>query len=213
MAKTPPVYGWCGGRTRPRQSGSDSWTGLGLNWTLWNVQPWAGARLAGHVTNTSCWRMRSIHFTSSRKTLSGYATSNLTIGGIPAVCMLMDFIIPWLMTRMVIYPRNSSWLTGLLCVRLSCWGKWRKVLIRTVLSHSGKQTDLIIQTTWSTKTLVVTIHPAAPELVWSCYPLLAFQRPEHSGWIPGTHYRKVTNSQCFKTLLLLATVTSYRLMT
>jgi len=57
----------------------------------------------------SCYWMASVHFTSCQKQSRGLSTSNSIIRQISAVSMLMDSIIPWLTTRMVIYSvRNGS---------------------------------------------------------------------------------------------------------
>jgi len=71
----------------------------------------------------TCQRMASVLFTSLRKQSQGISISDFISGRITVVSMLMDFIIPWLMTRAVIYHRHWSWSPAPRCAMLCGSGK------------------------------------------------------------------------------------------
>jgi len=75
-----------------------------------------------------------------------WSTSNFIIGWKTVVTMLMDFIIPWLTKRTVIYPPHWSCLPAPHGAMLSWSGKRTKVLTRKLPSQSWKQTDRITRT-------------------------------------------------------------------
>ena len=152
--------------------------------------------------------MASVHFTSWSKQCRRLSTSNFIIRWITAVSMLMDFIIPWLTTRTVIYPCHWSALPALRYAMLSWSGNKTKVFIWKLPSLSWKRTDWIIRTTSIIRMTVVRSHPAALQLVPSYLPRLVLQTHIHSWWIPGTHYWRATNRGYIKTLLLQSSVTS-----
>jgi len=146
--------------------------------------------------------MARIHYTSWQNQSGGLSSSNFIIGRITAVSMLMDFIIPWLTTRMIIYPRHWSCLHALRCAMLAWRGNRTKAFIRKFPSQSWKRTNLIAQTTSTLRMLEVRLQPAVLQRVASCWPRLVLQTHIHSWWILGTHYRRATNRGCIKTLLL-----------
>jgi len=154
--------------------------------------------------------MASVHITPWWKQCCGVSTSNFNLGLITSVSMLMDFIIPWLMTRTVIYPRHWSCVPAPHCAMFSRSGKRTKAFIRKLPSQSWKQTDLIARTTSITRMTVVRMHPAVYQLVASCQPCLALQSHMHSGWIPGTQYRRTPDRGRITTLLLQSSVRSNR---
>jgi len=137
--------------------------------------------------------MASVHFGSLWKQSWGLSTSNFIMGQITTVGMMMQFIIPWFATWMVKHPRHWSCLPALHCTMLSWSGKKTKVFIWNLPSQSWKRTDLITQTTSSTRITVVRMHPAALQWVTSYSPCLALPTCIQSQWIPGKHYRRATN--------------------
>ena len=76
-----------------------------------------------------CKLTASIHFTLCLKRSQGLAASHFIIRWITAVWMQMHFIIPWLMTMMVIYSCHWSCLPAAHC---------------TILSWSGEKTNVFI---------------------------------------------------------------------
>jgi len=101
----------------------------------------------------------SVRFTSWRNPSQGISTSTIIIRWIPAVSMLIDFIIPWLPTKTAIYPRHWSWVPAPCCAMLSWSGKRTKVFVWKLPSQSWKLADLIPQTTWIIRTMLVRTHP------------------------------------------------------
>jgi hypothetical protein len=97
-------------------------------------------------SNAECWKplmngQRPLNFLTKQSRC--WATSNFMTGRIPAVSMLMDFIIPWLTTRTVRYPRHWSCLPARRFAMLSWSGK----------EHSGSSESFQVTTnsaqTWS----------------------------------------------------------------
>jgi len=112
-------------------------------------------------------QMASAQFSSLGKHSWGLLTSHFVMRQITAVSMMMDFIIPWLMTRTVIYPHDWSCLPALHCAMLSRSGKGTKVLLWKLPRQSRMWTDLIARTTSTPRMKVVRIHPAAlPQVTW-----------------------------------------------
>ena len=145
-----------------------------------------------------------------QKLSCGVSTSNFIIGLIPTVSMLIDCIIPWFITKMVIYPQHWSCWPAPCCAMLFWSGKRTKVFIQKLPYQSWKWTDLIARTTSIIRMTVARKHPAVLQRVSSCWPRLALQSHIHSWWIPGTHYRRASNRGCIKTLLLQSRIRSNR---
>jgi len=97
-----------------------------------------------------------------------YLHENFIIGRITTVSMLIHIIIPWLMTRTVIYRRPWSSLAALHCATLPWCGNRTKVFIRKLPSQSWNQTDLIARTTSTTRLTVVRSHPTEMQWIVSC---------------------------------------------
>ena len=122
----------------------------------------------------------------------------------------MDFNIPWLTTRVVIYPRHWSCLLAPHWAMLFRSGKGTKVVIRKIPSLSWRRTDMIAPTTSTSWMTVVRTPPAALQRVPGCYPRRALQTRIDSWWIPGTPYWRANKRGCIKTLLLQSSVRSHR---
>jgi len=104
--------------------------------------------------------MARVRFNFWLKQSRSLSTSNFIIWQITAVSMLKNFIIPWLTTRMVIYPCHRSCFPAPRWAMLSCCGKTIKAFISKIPSQSRKQTDLIARTTSIPRMTVVRPHPA-----------------------------------------------------
>jgi len=87
--------------------------------------------------------MAGVHCTSWRKQAWGISRSNFIIGRITAVAMLMDFIIPLLPTRTLIYRRDWLCFPELWFPVLSWSGKRKQVFIQRLSRHFGKRTESI----------------------------------------------------------------------
>jgi len=126
------------------------------------------------------------------------------------VNMLVDYIIPWLTTRTVIYPRLWLCLPAPSSAMLSWSGTRTKVLNQKLPTQSWDRTYLIALTTSTANTTVVSQHPAELQWVASCWPRLVLLICIHSWWIPGTHYRRATNRVWIHTVLPHSSVRSNR---
>jgi len=154
--------------------------------------------------------MASINIISWHNQSRGLSITIFVIRQITMEFILLDFIIPRLTTRMVIYPCHLSYLPAPHWAKLPCSGTLTQVFIWKLPSQGWTRTWLITQTTSTSAMIVVRMHLAALQWVASYNCHMALQTCIRSWWIPGTHISGATNRGCIHTLLLQSSIKSNR---